>query len=150
MIGVLAAFQGIAQSPMGRVLRAIREDEIVPAVVGKDVVWFKAEALVLGAAAAGLAGSLYAHYLAFIAPDLFTVQVSLLIFIAVIIVRRGSNLGAIIGTVGVVSLQEGTRFLKDYSPVITDVQLAAVRLMIIGAVLIVFVLLRPTAYGQER
>ena len=150
LLAVLVVLEGIAQSPMGRVMRAIREDEIVPAVLGKDVVWFKAEALVLGAAAAGLAGSLYAHYLTYIAPDLFTVQVSLLIFIAVIAGKRGSNLAAILGAIGVVALQEGTRFLKDFIPLITGVQLAALRLIIIGVVLIAFVLFRPTGFGRER
>jgi branched-chain amino acid transport system permease protein len=147
---VLVVFEGIARSPMGRVLRAIREDEIVPAVLGKPVMRFKAEALILGAAAAGLAGCLYAHYLTYIAPDLFTVEVSLLIFIAVIIAKRGSNVGAIVGAVGIVALQEGTRFLKDSIPVITGVQLASLRLIIIGIALIMLVLLRPAAFGRER
>src|SRR5437016_7705455 len=58
-----AALERLRRSPFGRVLRAIREDEVVAAVAGKAVFRFKVQAFALGAAVAGLAGILFAHYL---------------------------------------------------------------------------------------
>ena len=60
------------RSPWGRVLRAIREDEVAAAMNGKDVFAFKLQALILGAAIMGLGGALYAHYVRAISPDAFT------------------------------------------------------------------------------
>src|SRR5262249_20548672 len=67
----------VRRSPFGRVLRAIREDEVVAAVAGKPVFRFKVQAFALGAGVAGLAGVLFAHYLAYIEPNMFLPQESL-------------------------------------------------------------------------
>ena len=134
----------IYRSPFGRVLMAIRENEIVPSVVGKNVLNFKTRSLMIGAAMAGVAGGFYAVYLQFISPDMFTAMVSIYVLVAVLIGRQGSNTGTIIGIVIVSILLEGTRMLKDYIPFFTGVQLASLRLMLIGVLLIAVVLIRPS------
>src|SRR5207245_7370612 len=62
---VYLALERLRRSPFGRVLRAIREDEVVAAVAGKPVFRFKVQAFALGAGVAGLAGLLFAHCLAY-------------------------------------------------------------------------------------
>ena len=69
----------IVHSPFGRVLRAIREDELAAQAIGKNTTRYKMTALVIGAAFAGIAGSLYAHYITFIDPSTFTMIESILI-----------------------------------------------------------------------
>lgn len=147
---VLWAFERIARAPLGRVLHAIREDEVVPQAVGKHVLRFKAQAFVLGAAGAGLGGSLYVHYLRYIAPEMFTAQVSIFVLVAVLAAGGGSHLRTVLGTVVVALLLEGTRLFKDYIPWVEGVQLAALRLMIIGAALIGLCLWRPQAMARRE
>ncbi|RLB13232.1 MAG: hypothetical protein DRG82_16030 [Deltaproteobacteria bacterium] len=60
------------RSPWGRVLRAIREDEISASASGKDVFRFKMQSLVFGSMVMGVGGALYAHYTKAISPDVFT------------------------------------------------------------------------------
>src|SRR5262249_60281044 len=55
---VYMALERMRRSPFGRVLRAIREDEVVAAVAGKPVFRFKVQAFAIGAGVAGLAGVL--------------------------------------------------------------------------------------------
>ena len=55
------ALERIRRAPMGRVLRAIREDALVPATLGRDVQAFRLRAFAIGGALMGVAGSLYAH-----------------------------------------------------------------------------------------
>ena len=57
------AAQLLANSPYGRVMRAVREDEVAAEALGKNRARYKAEVLMLGSAMAGIAGGLYAQYL---------------------------------------------------------------------------------------
>jgi branched-chain amino acid transport system permease protein len=69
----------ISTSPFGRVLRAIREDEVSVQTFGKNTLRFKATVFAVSAAFAALAGSLYAHYATYIDPTIFTVTESILV-----------------------------------------------------------------------
>lgn len=132
----------LRRAPLGRLLRAIREDESVVASIGKSVLAFKVETFSLGAAMAGVAGAFYAAYLTFIAPEMFTASVSIYVLVAVLIAARGSNIGTVLGAVFVSVLLEGTDFIKDYIPFGTGVQIAAVRIIIMGVILMLVVLAR--------
>lgn len=137
-------------SPVGRVLRAIREDADVAAVAGKPVLAFKLQAFLLGSAIAGGAGSLYAHYLTFLSPDQFDSTVTIYVWIAVIVGGSGNNKGALVGALILMGLLEGTRFLKDLLPAISGVRLAALRLMFVGILLIGFMMFRPEGMWKEE
>lgn len=142
--------EAIRRSPFGRVLRAIREDADVAAVAGKNVLTFKLQAFVLGAGIAGVAGSLYAHYLTFLSPDQFDPTVTIYVWIAVIVGGSGNNRGVLMGALILMGLLEGTRFLKDLVPAISGVRLAALRLMFVGVLLIVFMMFRPDGLWKEE
>ncbi len=61
--------QHLSRSPWGRVLRAIREDEVAAQALGKRPVRFRLQAFTVGGAIMGLAGAAQAHFIGFIAPD---------------------------------------------------------------------------------
>ena len=132
----------IATFPIGRVLKAIRTDEVLAASLGKNVLRFKTQMLAVGASMAGIAGAFYASYLTFISPAMFTAQVSLNVLVAVLIGGQGNAIGVLIGTAIVTCILEGTRFIKDYVAFLGGVELAASRMIIIGFALIVIVLVR--------
>jgi len=132
----------ITTFPIGRVLKAIRSDEILATSLGKNVLRFKTQMLAVGASMAGIAGAFYASYLTFISPAMFTAQVSLNVLVAVLIGGQGNALGVLIGTAIVTCILEGTRFIKDYVSILGGVELAALRMIIIGLALIVIVLVR--------
>jgi branched-chain amino acid transport system permease protein len=132
----------IATFPIGRVLKAIRSDETLATSLGKNVLRFKTQMLALGASMAGIAGAFYASYLTFISPAMFTAQVSLNVLVAVLIGGQGNAIGVLIGTAIVTCILEGTRFLKDFVSVFGGVELAALRMIVIGLTLVVIVLVR--------
>ena len=129
---VFVMAERVRVAPLGRALRAIREDADVAALAGKDVPALKLQAFVLGAAVAGVAGSLYAHYLTFLSPDQLDATVTIYAWIALIVGGSGNNKGALLGALVLMTLLEGSRFLKDLIPVVSGVRLAAVRLMLVG------------------
>jgi branched-chain amino acid transport system permease protein len=139
----------LSSSPFGRVLRAIREDEMIAAVAGKKVLAFKVQAFALGAGVLGLAGALYGHYNAYIAPDGFQPLITIYVVLALTAGGTGTMRGAILGSVLVVFLTEGTRFLGGAMSALTPVQVAAVREALIGAALILVLHVRPQGIIPE-
>jgi branched-chain amino acid transport system permease protein len=128
----------IVNSPFGRVLRSIREDEIAAQSLGKNIVKYKLLVFVIGAFFAGIAGSLYAHYITFIDPSSFTIMESITILLMVIFGGMGSITGSIVGAVALVIFPELLRFLGLPSSIA-----APVRQMIYGLLLVVLMIWRP-------
>jgi branched-chain amino acid transport system permease protein len=122
----------LSASPFGRVLRAIREDEVFAQAMGKDTLRFKVTAF------AASAGSLYAHYITYIDPTSFTVMESILILSMVIIGGAGSQWGPLIGAIVLVTLPEALQFLG-----LSSSFAANLRQIIYGILLVVLMILRP-------
>jgi branched-chain amino acid transport system permease protein len=150
VVAVYGALQRVSASPFGRVLRAIREDETVAAVAGKSVFRFKVQAFAVGAAIAGLAGIFFAHYLAYIEPNMFLPQETLLVWLALILGGSGNNRGALLGSAVLLGLLEGSRFAKDLIPFLTGVRLAAAQHMLVGVTLVALMIYRPDGLLPER
>lgn len=128
----------VVESPFGRILRAIRDDELAALAMGKNVNKYKMLVFVVGAFFAGMAGSLYAHYITFIDPSSFTVMESISILLMVVFGGMGSLKGSFVGAAILVILPELLRFVGMPSSVA-----APLRQMIYGLLLIVLMLKRP-------
>ncbi len=132
------AIRNITNSPFGRILKGIREDEIGVLAMGKNVNKYKLIVFVVGAFFAGIAGSLYAHYITFIDPSSFTVMESIAVLLMVVFGGMASLKGSFIGASILVIFPELLRFLGMPSSIA-----APLRQMIYGLLLIVLMLLRP-------
>jgi len=139
------------RSPWGRVLRAIREDEIATSTAGKNVFWFKMQSLVFGAMIMGMAGSLYAHYARFIDPTSFEPFFgTFLIWVMLIVGGSGNNLGAIIGAFTIWGVWAGTEFLTSRLG-ITGYRGASLRIILVGLILEFILITRPRGIlGEEK
>lgn len=93
----LFVIRRVVNSPFGRVLVGIREDEIACKALGKDTDGYKILVFMISAFFAGIAGSLYAHYITFIDPSSFTVMESILIILMVVFGGMGSITGSFLG-----------------------------------------------------
>ena len=144
------AVRRLINAPFGRVLRAIRDDDQVAAVAGKPVLSFKIQVFMLGSGLAGLAGALYAHFNAYIAPDLFTPLITIYIFLAVTAGGYTRPAGAIVGAVLVNFLLEGSRFAAGHISGLSGLQIASIREIVIGVTLILLMRLRPQGILPER
>jgi len=145
----VAALARLASSPFARVLRAIREDEMVAAVAGKRVLWFKIRAFAIGAGVSGLAGSIYVHFNGYVAPDTLDVLLTLNVVLALTLGGTGRMAGAVLGALVLEALTEGTRFAGDALHALSPVQIASVRQAMIGVVLILVLRLRPQGLLPE-
>ncbi|MDI6762328.1 MAG: branched-chain amino acid ABC transporter permease [Thermodesulfobacteriota bacterium] len=131
-------------SPFGRVLKAIREDEIATLVLGKNIVHYKVIVFAISSGFAALAGSLHAHYFTTLHPVSFSLSESILIVTIVIIGGSGSLKGSVLGTILLILFPEALRFLNIPSEVAPPIQQ-----MFYGFLLIFFMLFRPQGLVGE-
>jgi branched-chain amino acid transport system permease protein len=139
----------VSGSRFGLALRSLREDERASAAFGRDVYRLKLRAYVLGAGLAGLAGALFAAYLSAFNPSAWSPIETIVLYSAVLVGGRGNTRGVILGVlIMVVLVQESTRFLPEIPghPNITP----ALREMVVGAVLVLFLRFRPQGLLPER
>lgn len=87
----------LLRTAFGRDLRAIRDDEIAAAAAGKNVAVIKSIAVAVSSALCAVAGVLYAFNIAFVNPESFTLNLSVLVMAMVIIGGAGTTMGPIIG-----------------------------------------------------
>ena len=139
----------LSRSPFGRVVRAVREDDVVAATLGKHVLWARVRIFAIGGALIGLAGSLHSFYFQYIDPTQFSTIVIAYAFMAVIAGGRGAHLGTVAGAAVVMVLLEGSRFAKELIPNLEADQLAAIRIIIIGVGLILLLIYRPHGFMRE-
>ena len=134
----------LVNSPYGRVLKAIREDEVFAQSLGKNVNSYKIQVFIIGGALASIAGNLYAHYVTFIDPTSFTILESILVISMVIIGGAGSLRGPIIGAAVLVILPEALRFVGLPSSVAANL-----RQIFYGSLLVLMMLYRPQGLVGE-
>jgi branched-chain amino acid transport system permease protein len=133
----------VGKSPFGRILEGIRDNEEAVKALGKDPAGFKIQVLIVGSALAGIAGAFYAHYITYIVPDQFIPLVTFYVWMAVIMGGVGRVSGAIVGTGILMLFLEGSRFIRDVLPGVSEVEMASIRLGVVGMMLILFTLYRP-------
>jgi branched-chain amino acid transport system permease protein len=121
----------LIKSPVGVSLMAIRDNETKTLMMGVNPLSYKIFIFVLASALAGLAGSLYVHYLEFAHPDLFNFFVSVDLFLMVMLGGTGTFLGP---PFGVFVLEMIREFLHEF---------VAVRLFLYGVMLVVIIIFLP-------
>jgi len=128
---VYIALNNIMKSPVGRAMQAVRDDDLGARAMGININKYKIIAFVLGSIAAGIGGSLMAHYLRYIGPTSFTLDISLLFMQMIILGGLGSMPGAIVGAAFFTIMPEIIRPLAVY------------RMGLGGLIMLVVVLVRP-------
>jgi ABC-type branched-subunit amino acid transport system permease subunit/ABC-type branched-subunit amino acid transport system substrate-binding protein len=127
-----------AHSRMGRAFAAINVDEMAAEVIGIDVTRAKLVSFTVGAAVAGLAGALEAHYIQFIEPEAFGFGRSVMPFMFVVVGGLETFWGALVGAAVLTLLPEWLRFLKEW------------RLAFYGLMVIAVMILRPQGLVDRR
>ena len=110
--------RNLINSRTGRAMRAIKDAETAAKVMGIDTADYKAKIFALSAILAAIGGSLYAHYIAYVSPDTFTAEASILIIIILAVGGVYSVWGALIGTALLIALPQVLSGFQHYSSLI--------------------------------
>ncbi len=139
------SFWLIMRAPFGRLLRAIREDELAVAAAGKGVLRAKVEAAALAGAFGGIAGGLYATFLSFIDPFSFDLDASILLLTMIVVGGARTLGGSILGPFLLLALPQALTLVA-----IPNALAAPLRQLIYGVLLMAFALFRPQGLLGER
>ncbi|KKM12799.1 ABC transporter permease [Clostridiales bacterium PH28_bin88] len=104
----------ISSSWLGLALGGVRNEEQAAASLGIDVSKFKVIAFALGTALAGLAGSVYAHFMGFIMSSDFGFLTSVSILSMTVLGGMGTLRGPVVGAILLGLAPELFRFISDY------------------------------------
>lgn len=109
------------QSRVGQAMLAVKRDEAGAASLGIDVARTKVQIFAVSAAVAGLGGSIYAHYVSFIAPERFGMVPSFELLLAALLGGVGTPFGAVLGALLLIALPEVVAPLRDYKVIVYGV-----------------------------
>ncbi len=135
----------VIHSPFGRVLKAIREDESASRALGKNTLSFKVLVFALSGGLAAITGSLMAHYISFISPFSFTIEVSVFIIVMVVLGGEANFWGPIMGAAILMGITEALRFVPGASSYID-----AAREIFYGFILMFLMIFRPQGILPEH
>lgn len=134
----------ISRSPWGRVLVAMREDELAARGLGKNTRVLKLQVFAISSGLVAIAGALYAAHVRYLDPTLATLDASILMLSMVVVGGVGNFRGPFIGALVLVGLPEFLRLLS-----LPDAQAANLRMLIYGLMLILMMQFRPQGIAGE-
>jgi branched-chain amino acid transport system permease protein len=140
----------ITESPYGRTLRAMRDNDVVADSLGKNLLSLRTGTLVLGGAIAGLSGGVLVSYISTWSPGAWGYAETVVLFAAVIIGGAGNHLGAVLGAVLVpVGFEEVTRFIPTSNNLPPNL-IPSLEWVAIGLLIVIFLWVRPQGLLPER
>jgi branched-chain amino acid transport system permease protein len=140
----------ITESPYGRSLRAMRDNDVVADSLGKNLLSLRTVMLVTGGAIAGLSGGILVTYITTWSPAAWGYAETVVLFAAVIIGGAGNHLGAILGAILVpVGFEEITRFIPTSNNLPPNL-IPSLQWVAIGLLIVVFLWVRPQGILPER
>jgi branched-chain amino acid transport system permease protein len=158
LLSVLLVWK-LVNSPWGRVLRSIREDEDAATALGKNVFRFKMQSLILGGSFGTLAGIFYAIQQNSVQPDNYATQQTFFALTAAILGGLARVWGPVVGAMlfwVILSFTENVLIElieNDIMPdwLMTRSQVGPVRFMLVGLTLMLLMIYRPQGiFGDKR
>ncbi len=131
-------FWQLSKSRFGKTCEAVRDDELAAKMLGKNAFAHKVGAMAISAFFAGIAGALFAHYITFIDPTIFSMNDLILMLSMVIVGGLASVKGSLFGTVIIFLIPEPLRFIGFPSHLV-----GPLREIIFALVLLLILIYRP-------
>ena len=144
LILIFIYFSKIDRSSFGRVIKGIRDDELVVASMGRNVSLVKVYVFAISAGIAAFSGALFATYHTYIDPSSFTLDESIFILMIIFIGGSGNLRGVFWGVLFIELPHEILRFIQ-----IPDAIADNLRQIIFGLILILLMRFRPTGFAGD-
>jgi branched-chain amino acid transport system permease protein len=149
-LGVYLFVRRITESPYGRSLRAMRDNDLVADSLGKSLLSMRTVMLVVGGAIAGLSGGVLVSYITTWSPAAWGYAETVVLFAAVIIGGAGNHVGAVLGAILVpVGFEEVTRFIPTSNNLPPNL-IPSLEWVAIGLLIVIFLWVRPQGILPER
>jgi branched-chain amino acid transport system permease protein len=150
----IVGMMNLARSRIGRAFIAIRDQDVAAEIIGIDIFRYKLLSFAVSSFYAGVTGVLYTYYLGVANYEQFQINVSIDYLAMIIIGGLGSVLGSIFGAIFVTMLPIATRWMLEslggliFSPSELANIIPNLRLVIFGALIIIFLALEPEGLNR--
>ena len=152
-LGTFLFASRLSNSPLGRLLKSVRDDELASNVFGKRTPWVKAQILAVGSGIAAIAGVLWAFWFQTVAADDFIPQLTFLVVAMVLLGGAGNHRGVLVGAITMTVLDHVTR-PSFYAILGFEANLAFdinyLRYILIGLMIILILMFRPGGVLPEK
>ena len=149
IVGV--CLQRLLSSPFGRLLRAVREEEMVAESLGKDTVRLKMQAMIFGSGVAAICGAIQALYLGAAVPEGYTrADWTFWPWLMLMLGGKGSNLGVVVGSMITVLIRRVITVYKYSIAHLFPFDPVWLERILLGVILIVIMTLRPQGIIPEK
>ena len=151
LLGVYLFLEKLIRSSFGRLLRAIREDEVAAQSLGKAPNRVRLTAFVVGSMIMGLAGGLYATFYAFVSPQDVLPTLTFQIWAMLIVGGSGNNQGGILGAFLIWAAWTASGWmLSKFAPVEAQLYTGTLQYIMIGMIIVGMLLWRPQGLLPEK
>ena len=148
LLACLLLALNILRSPTGRAMTAVRDSEISAQSMGIHLARTKSISFAISAGFTGLAGGLLAHKMGYLAPDAFTILISIQLLLMVVVGGLGSMHGLFYGAIFIGLLHQGIALMRDSLPPAVS-QIPGLEPRIFGLILVLFLIYEPLGiYGR--
>lgn len=139
----------LVNSPYGRVLKSIRDDEIVSQLLGKDTKKFKAEILITSSSMSAIAGCMYALFIGFVYPDDFIIIWTMYAWLILLLGGVANNKGVVLGSIVMVIVDRGLRWIPSFW-LSLPFDVSYLRGIIFTLILLLIIMWRPRGIFPEK
>jgi branched-chain amino acid transport system permease protein len=150
-LGIFLLLQAMSTSPLGRVIRAVRENPVSAECVGKDVVGIRTKVVVFCSALTSIAGVLYGFYIQTVLSTSYTRAAwTFYPWLMFMVGGIGNNMGATVGTFIFISFRRLIIFYKHNIEVYVPFQVQWLEQILIGVMLLLIIMFRPQGLLPEK
>ena len=149
LIIVYVLLERMLNSPFGRDLKAMRDDELAAMSLGKDLAKLKAHSMIIGSMIAGLAGGIYVAYTGAISASEYIPFITFIVWTIVLLGGAGNNNGALLGALIWIGLDRILRIIKDAFPAL-PFSVDLLRYLLTGVFIVLIITYRPAGILPEK
>ncbi len=150
-LGIFLLLQALSTSPLGRAVRAVRENPVSAECVGKDVVGIRTKVVILCSALTSIAGVLYAFYIQAVLSTAYSrASWTFYPWLMFMVGGVGNNMGATIGTFFFITVRRLIIFYKHSIEMYVPFQVQWLEQIMIGVALLLIIMFRPQGLVPEK
>lgn len=150
-LGIFLILQAMSTSPLGRLVRAVRENPVSAECVGKDIVGIRTKVVVMCSALTSIAGVLYGFYIHAVLSTAYTRSTwTFYPWLMFMVGGIGNNMGAALGTFVFITLRRLIIFYKHNIEIFVPFQVQWLEQIMTGAMLLLIILFRPQGLLPEK
>ncbi len=131
-------FYWLTRSETGKIFQAIRDDETAAMILGKNTYLYKILSITISTFFAGIAGSLFVHYIQFVDPTIFDLEFFVIVLAMLIVGGLASIKGSVVGTLALFILIDSLKFV-----IVKPELIGALRQMLLMVIIVLILIFRP-------